>query len=98
MNKCRYMKSSGCVNRLALPQYGARPSVGVCAQCEYSRGFRGFGDVAAFAFSFLIKQTSPANQVGDSSPNRISSCGCKGRQAALNAALPFDDKEGEVSP
>lgn len=68
------MVGGDCTNMLALPVYGARPSDGVCAQCEYRNGLRGLGDaVATITTVFGIKP-----------------CGaCKERQAALNAAIPF---------
>lgn len=71
---CKYMVAGECANRLALPVYGARPSPGVCAQCEYRNGLRGLGDaVATITTMFGIKP-----------------CGaCKERQAAINAAVPF---------
>lgn len=71
---CKYMVGGDCTNRLALPVYGARPSDGVCAQCEYRNGLRGLGDaVATITTVFGIKPCG----------------GCKERQAAMNAAVPF---------
>ena len=82
MNACRYMTSSECTNRIALPQYGARPSPGVCEQCEYRNGFRGAGDVLAWLLSW-----TPARRL------QLEGCGgCKERQAAMNAAMPIGDK------
>jgi hypothetical protein len=77
------MVEGECRNRLALPVYGATPSAGVCAECEFRGGFRGLGDVAAWAISFL-----PAGR-------RAQARGCAGchrRQEAMNAAVPFPEK------
>jgi hypothetical protein len=79
MNTCRYMVSRECTNRLALPQYGARPSPGVCDECEHRNGFRGAGDV----FAWLLSWT-PARRL------QLAQCKpCKDRQQAMNEAMPM---------
>jgi len=79
MKPCRYMTAEGCVNRIALPIYGPRPSEGVCAQCRHRDGWRGLGDAIAWLISF-----TPARALQE------SGCGgCKKRQEALNAAVPM---------
>ena len=79
MTVCRYMTAGECTNRLALPQYGARPSPGVCEQCEHRNGFRGAGDVIAWMLSW-----TPARRL------QLQGCeGCKRRQAAMNTAMPI---------
>lgn len=79
MKPCRYMTEAGCVNRIALPIYGPRPSQGVCAQCKHRDGWRGLGDAIAWLISY-----TPARAL------QMAGCGgCKKRQDALNAAIPL---------
>jgi hypothetical protein len=74
---CKYMEGGACTNSLALPVYGAQPSAAVCAQCEFRNGLRGLGDaVAVVTTAFGIRPCG----------------GCKERQSALNAAVPFPKK------
>jgi hypothetical protein len=68
------MVGGDCTNGLALPVYGVRPSEGICRQCEYRNGLRGLGDAIATVTTAM----------------GIKPCGgCKDRQNALNAAVPF---------
>jgi len=72
------MVGGECRNRLALPVYGARPSPGICAQCEHRNGVRGLGDALAWLLSW-----TPARRL------QQQGCGgCKRRQATLNAVAP----------
>jgi hypothetical protein len=73
------MVDGQCGNRLALPIYGASPSPGVCSVCEFRNGFRGLGDVVAWALSF-----TPARRL------QMAQCkSCKDRQQAMNDAMPM---------
>jgi hypothetical protein len=46
MSSCTHMIDGDCTHALALPIYGARPSEGVCSQCEHYAGApRGIGDI-----------------------------------------------------
>jgi hypothetical protein len=75
MIRCIYMPKGVCTNRLALPLYGARPSAGICAQCEHRNGLRGAGDAIKWLLSFT--------------PLRSVKCGgCTARQSFLNKAMP----------
>jgi hypothetical protein len=75
------MPNGVCKNRLALPVYGARPSKGICSQCEYRHGLRGAGDAVKWLLSFT--------------PFRSIKCGaCASRQAFLNKSMPLANKCG----
>ncbi|MFM2104779.1 MAG: hypothetical protein RL006_946 [Chloroflexota bacterium] len=76
------MVDGECRNRLALPVYGARPSRGICAQCEHRNGLRGLGDAVAWLLSF-----TPAARL-----QKAGCVRCKERQEALNTAAPFPEK------
>lgn len=76
------MADGECRNRLALPVYGARPSRGICAQCEHRNGMRGLGDALAWLLSFTPAARLQKRQCG----------GCKARQAALNEAVPAPNR------
>ena len=82
---CKHYRDSQCTSALALPLYGAHPSVGVCQVCEHYRGRpRGLGDVVETAARLLgIKR---AVKVVEHATGR--QCGCPERRQALNEKFP----------
>jgi hypothetical protein len=76
---CKHLDGQECV----LGLHGGRPSPGVCARCSsYEGPSRGLGDVVAK----VARVTGVAAVV-----KRVAGedCGCAGRRAALNRAVPF---------
>lgn len=76
---CKHLDGQDCV----LGLHGGRPSAGVCARCSsYEGPSRGLGDVVhkvaqVTGVSAVFKRVVAEN------------CGCAGRRAALNRAMPF---------
>ena len=82
---CKNWQDGQCTSALALPLYGAHPSLGVCQVCEHYRGRpRGLGDVVEAAARLLgIKR---AVQVVERTTGKP--CGCSARREALNEKFP----------
>lgn len=82
---CKNWKDGQCTSALALPLYGAHPSLGVCQVCEHYRGRpRGLGDVVEAAARLLgVKRVVQAVERTTGKP-----CGCAARREALNEKFP----------
>ena len=81
--------------RCSHPELGGDATAERCASCAKYRGHpRGLGDVIDRA-AHILKLKVLAEQL-----EKVTGkpCGCLERRAAMNAAFPFDDKQGEVSP
>ena len=85
MRKCAYLENGRCQSpRCELK--GLSPSAGFCAQCKHWTAFRGLGDLVHWALGFLPSRKVKQMQL----PVAQGGCGgCKQRQDALNAAVPF---------
>ncbi len=78
---CRHAPAGECTHPVALPIYGARPSAGVCGQCEHYDGPpRGLGDVV----HAVATVTGVAAVVKTVAPD----CGCQKRREELNRQFP----------
>lgn len=88
---CKHYRDGQCTSALALPLYGAHPSVGVCQVCEHYRGRpRGLGDVVEVAARLLgIKR---AVKVVEHATGK--QCGCQERRQALNEKFPSSANAG----
>ena len=82
---CKHYQDGQCTSALALPLYGAHPSVGVCQVCEHYRGRpRGLGDVVEAAARLLgIKRVVKVVEHGTG-----RQCGCTERRQTLNEKFP----------
>ena len=86
---CVHHVGGACMNALALPLYGTRPSSGVCRICDHYDGPpRGAGDIV-HTVAVALRIDAAADFVAQSLG--LPDCGCAQRRADLNAAVPFDD-------
>lgn len=85
MTGCRNMTDGRCGSAKALPVFGPKPHPNACRICQFYDGPpRGLGDcVHAIAVATGIASIVKA-VAGDD-------CGCAGRRAALNDAVPLAD-------
>lgn len=89
---CAYLVDTVCTHP-ACRIKGGHPSKGFCGLCRLYTRWRGLGDLVHWCIGWLPSRKVKEMQL----PVTQGGCGgCKARQAALNAAVPFGKVEDKV--